>query len=155
MVVVVLVVATPEEWLFLGLQSVGFGPTRQNRLHDTNMERFLAHFGASPESLCAIFLDLQTTHIEAARIAKPSIAHFLMAMHWLKTYPSDAVIAGTFKVDEKTARTQVWKYILAIQALKEQKVIAITEHFCLLQTLLVLTLFAFHVPYLLYLFYYH
>jgi hypothetical protein len=45
-----------------------------------------------------------------------------MAMYWLKTYQSESVMAGTFKVDEKTVRTYVWKYVLAIQALKEQKV---------------------------------
>ena len=82
----------------------------------------MAHFGASPESHSAMFPDLQTTQIEAARIAKPYVLHFLMAMYWLKNYPSESVIAGTFKVDERTVRTQVWKYVLAIQALKEQKV---------------------------------
>ena len=108
---VVLLVVTPEEWLVIGLQSVGFDPIRQIRGHETNIERFLAHFGASPETLCAIFSDLQTTQIEAARIAKPSILHFLMTMYWLKTYSSETVMAATFKVDEKTARTQVWKYV--------------------------------------------
>ena len=91
-------------------------------IRPSNTERFLAHFGASPETLCAIFSDLQTTQIEAARIANPSILHFLMTMYWLKTISSEPVMAATFKVDEKTARTQVWKYVLVIQALKEQKV---------------------------------
>ena len=87
-----------------------------------NIERFLAHFGASPETHSAIFSDLQTTQIEAAQIAKPSILHFLMAVYWLKTYPSEPVMAGTFKGDEKTARrTQVWKYVLAIQALRDKR----------------------------------
>jgi hypothetical protein len=122
MTMAVLLAITPKEWLELGLQSVGFGPTRQNRLQETNIERFVSHFGASPESHSAIFADLQTTQIEAAWIVKPYILHFLMAMYWLKTYPSESVIAGTFKVDEKTVRTQVWTYVLAIQALKEQKV---------------------------------
>jgi hypothetical protein len=55
-------------------------------------------------------------------------------------------MAATFKVDEKTARTQVWKYVLVIQALKEQNVNA-TVLFRLLQTLL-LTLFASVVFYM-------
>ena len=143
---VVLLVVTPEEWLVIGLQSVGFDPIRQNRCHETNIERFLAHFGASPETLCAIFPDLQMTQIEAARIAKPSILHFLMTMYCLKTYSSEPMMAATFKVDEKTARTQVWKYVLVIQALKEQKVNA-TGLFRLLRTLR-LTLFAFLVLYI-------
>jgi hypothetical protein len=86
------------------------------------MERFIAHFGANPGTCRAVFSDLQTTQIKEAQAAKPSIVHFLMAMFWLKTYPSEPMTAGTFKVDEKTARTQVWRYILAIQGLKAQKV---------------------------------
>jgi len=74
----VILLVTAEEWLSLGLQSVGFGPIQQNRVDKTNLERFLAHFGASPETHSAIFSDLQTTQIEAARIAKPRISHFLI-----------------------------------------------------------------------------
>lgn len=118
----ILLNVTPKEWLGLGLESVGFGPfVYQDCLHAKNVERFVAHFGASPETHCAIFSDLQLTKIDAARITKPSIVHFLIAMFWLKTYSSEPVMAARFKVDEKTARTQVWKYILAIQGLKGQK----------------------------------
>ena len=52
----VILLVTAEEWLSLGLQSVGFGPIQQNRVDKTNLERFLAHFGASPEMHSAIFL---------------------------------------------------------------------------------------------------
>jgi hypothetical protein len=63
------------------LQSVGLDPIHQNSCcHETNVERFLAHFGASPEILCAIFSDQQMMQIEAARIAKLSILHFLLGM---------------------------------------------------------------------------
>jgi hypothetical protein len=40
---------TPEEWLVLGLQIVGFGPNRQNRCQETTLERFLAHFGSDEQ----------------------------------------------------------------------------------------------------------
>jgi hypothetical protein len=119
---IMLLAITPEEWLVLGLQTVGFDPIRQNGRHETNIERYVSHFGASPQSHSAIFSDLQTTQNKAAQITKPSVLPFLMAMYWLKTYQSESVMAGTFKVDEKTVRTYVWKYVLAIQALKEQKV---------------------------------
>lgn len=144
---VISLAVTPEEWLELGLQSVGFGPIRQNRLQETNVQRFVAHYGASPESHRAMFSDLQTTQIKTAHIAKPYILHFLMAMFWLKNYPTESVMAGTFKVDEKTIRTQVWKYVLAIQALKEQKVNAVGL-FRFLQTVILTTLFVFLVPHL-------
>jgi hypothetical protein len=119
---VTFLVGSPEEWLVLGLEAVGFGPSRQNCCDKTNMERFLAHFGASPKTCCAVFSDLQTTQVKAAMIAKPCIVYFLMTMFWLKMYPSESLTAGTFNVDEKTARTQVRKYVLAIQGLKAQKV---------------------------------
>jgi hypothetical protein len=120
---VTFLVGSPEEWLVLGLQTVGFGPSRQNCCDKTNMERFLAHFEASPKTCCAVFSNLQTTQVKAAMIAKPFIVYFLMTMFWLKTYPSESLTAGTFNVNENnTAWTQVWKYVLAIQGLKAQKV---------------------------------
>jgi hypothetical protein len=114
----------PADWLRLGLESVGFSSTRQKGHREMNVECFLAHFGASPETCSAIFVDLQTTHIATARIAKPDILYLLMAINWLKTYPTEAQMAGIFKVDEMTVRTHVWKYVRAIQALKGQKVSA-------------------------------
>jgi hypothetical protein len=53
-----------------------------------------------------------------------------MAMHWLKAYPVEALLASRFKTNEKTARNHVKKYVLAIQALKVIKVcvLAIFEH---------------------------
>jgi hypothetical protein len=36
----VILLVTAEEWLSLGLQSVGFGPIQQNRVHQMNLERF-------------------------------------------------------------------------------------------------------------------
>jgi hypothetical protein len=69
-----------------------------------------------------IFNDLQTTDIPEARNPNSDPLSLLIATHWLKTYPKEAQIAGTFKVDEKTARKYVWKYVQAIAALKGIKV---------------------------------
>lgn len=113
---------SPADWLHLGLDLVGFRSTRQVCRHEMNVERYMANFGASPETCSAIFLDLQTTHIPTARIDKPNVQYLLMAINWLKTYRTESQMAGTFKVDEKTVRNQVWKYVRAIQALKGQKV---------------------------------
>ena len=68
----VILLVTAEEWLSLGLQSVGFGPIQQNRVDKTNLEQFLAHFGASPETHSAIFSDLQTTR--SKQLGSPSQA---------------------------------------------------------------------------------
>jgi hypothetical protein len=123
----VVIVATPAEILQLGLQVVGISMVGR---HETNMERFMAHFGTSPESCSAIFVDLQTTQNATARIAKPDILYFFVALNWLKTYRTEAQTAGTFKLDEKTVRKYVWNYVWAIQALKDQKVRADIGLFC-------------------------
>ena len=111
----------PTDWCELGLQFVGFDKRRQ-KCHKTNLERFVSHFGASPEAHSLIFNDLQRTDIPEARTLKPDPLSLLIATHWLKTYPKEAQIAGTFKVDEKTARKRVWDYVQAIAALKGIKV---------------------------------
>jgi hypothetical protein len=109
-------------WIALGLETAGFPPHRQQVRDEQNLRRFMAHYGASPESHAAIFTDFQTTQVADAHIDTPSAYYFLMAMHWLQCYRTNEEIAGTFKVDEKTVRTHVWKYVHAIQALKAAKV---------------------------------
>ena len=116
-----IVTINPADWCELGLQLVGFDKSRQT-CYRTNLERFVTHFGASPETHSLIFNDLQTTDIPEARTPNPDPLSLLIATHWLKTYPKEALIAGTFKVDEKTARKYVWKYVQAIAALKGIKV---------------------------------
>jgi hypothetical protein len=109
------------DWLTLGLELVGFSKARQKD-HLANLRRFAAHFGACPETCSAIFVDLQTTQIAATCIAEPEVFYLVMTMYWLKVYSSEHQTAGTFEVDEKTVRNNIWKYIRAIQALKGMKV---------------------------------
>jgi hypothetical protein len=109
------------DWLTLGLELIGFSKARQKDLK-TNLRQFAAHFGACPETCSAIFVDLQMTQIAAGRIARPQVFYLLMALYWLKMYPTEHQTAATFEVDEKTVRNNVWKYVRAIQALKGMKV---------------------------------
>jgi hypothetical protein len=85
---VTFLVGSPKEWLVLGLEAVGFGPSRQNCCDKTNMERFLAHFGASPNLLCSFFSDLQTTQVEAAMIGSPSHALYISLKYRSRFYYS-------------------------------------------------------------------
>ena len=112
----------PAAWLELGLHFVGFNERRQKVCHKTNLERFVTHYGASPETHSAIFNDFQATVIPEAHMSKPDPLSLLMATYWLKTYPKEAQTAGIFKLDEKTVRKRVWKYVNAIAALKGLKV---------------------------------
>jgi hypothetical protein len=121
----VLILPSADEILQLGLETVGFSVQRQQRVrHVTNITRFRASFGPSPETCRDIFKDFQTTQIVEAHINKPNLIYYLMSMNWLKTYKTEAEFAGLFKVDEKTVRVWVWKYTHAIQALKATKVSA-------------------------------
>ena len=63
------------DFLELGLETVGFLAKRQgNNGPASNLRRFRSSYGAGPASYSAIFTDLQTTVITAARINKPSLA---------------------------------------------------------------------------------
>jgi hypothetical protein len=74
--------------LTLGLELVGFSRAGQND-HTANLRHFAAHFGACPEMCSAIFVDFQITQIATTSITKPQVFDLLMAMFWLKTYPTE------------------------------------------------------------------
>lgn len=110
-------------FLELGLETVGFNLVRQQKNgYACNLRRFRSSYGASPVVYSAIFTDLQTTEIAAARINKPKPQYFLMSMYWMFTYATEIQLAAKFFVNEKTAREHIWKYAKAVAALKAQKV---------------------------------
>jgi hypothetical protein len=119
-----------KDFLILGLDLTGFttagagAPAAEDGRPfcavSTSIRRFRAAFGASPESCCKIFADLQT--IEPATRMKHNAAYFLMTLQWLSTYMVEEILAGIYKLSEKTVRKWIWDYTKAIQALKEQKV---------------------------------
>jgi len=119
-----LIALTPSQLLRYGLETVGFDVARQRRTRAaTNIERFRAAYGVGPGACSAVYRDLQTTAIPAARIDKPNSFYFLVALNWLATYKKEAEMAGFFHCDDKTLRNHIKKYVDAIAALKEEKVI--------------------------------
>jgi hypothetical protein len=84
----------------------------------------LSHYGSLPVVYAQIWEDLQTTGIQEASIAghKTDSACFLLAIHFLKAYPTETEQAGVFRVCEKTARKWGWFFAGKIQALKGSKV---------------------------------
>lgn len=117
-----LLTLSPDQWLRIGLQLVGFDVDRRNVCRRTKMERFIAHFGARPETVNAMYVDMQTTNIPEAFVQKPNVCYFLMALNWLKSYSTETVMAGRFKKDEKTVRKYIWKYSRHVSALIDLKV---------------------------------
>ena len=115
-----------DQVLSIGLLCAGFDTGRQQRVERaTNVGRFMSHFGSSPLVCAMIWEDLVTardiwenqTHQQAA-----SFENFLMAMYFLKVYPTEEKLAGIWKTWEKSARKWVWLFVLKIKALKEKKV---------------------------------
>jgi hypothetical protein len=107
----------PAAFLQLGLGLVGFELQRQQQTREqTNLRRFRAHFGVSPEVCTIVFMDIHDS------IQKPTPNDFLMTLHWMTTYPKEEVLAGRFGSSEKTVRKWLWAYTNAFQALKEAKV---------------------------------
>jgi hypothetical protein len=69
---------THTDMFVLGQALVGFPLIRQSVTHETQMRRFMAHFGTCPVTCAAIFADLQTTPNATARLAKPNITYFFI-----------------------------------------------------------------------------
>jgi hypothetical protein len=115
---------TCAQVLQFGLDLVGFDEARQRRTRAaTNIERFRAAYGVGPGACSAVYHDLQTTSVSDARINRPSSFYFLVSLNWLSTYKKEAEMAGFFHSDDKTLRKHIKKYVNAIAALKEEKVV--------------------------------
>ena len=111
-----------QDMLTLGLNFVGFTPHRANKHSaNTNKNHFERAFGASTKACCALYHDLQVFDLGLAAIAKPKLTYFLLALHWLRRYPTEGANAGISGLDEDTVRKWVWIYCAAIQALKRYK----------------------------------
>ena len=109
--------------LTVGLNFAGFPPHRSANHNDaTKLSHFQGAFGADPMSCCKMFYDIQALDIGLATIQNPKLDHFFVALSFLKTYQTEAKSAGTTGLHEDTVRKWVWKYCIAIQALKQYKV---------------------------------
>lgn len=115
-------VVSADDFLLLGLHINGFRGS-DTACGATNIRRFRATFGATPESCSKIFADLQINVAPATiMIKKHNASYFLMTLQWLRNYMVEETLAGTYNVTEKTVRKWIWDYINAVQALKEKKV---------------------------------
>ena len=118
-------VVTPDEMLRRGQLAVGFAQDRiQKVARTTNLKRFRAHYGSNPIVYAYMWADLLNTTNPDARIDIDAVDldAFFMCLHFLKCYPSEALLAATFHMCEKSTRK--WRCFFAqkIQALKTDKV---------------------------------
>jgi hypothetical protein len=115
-----------DEMLRIGLDWAGFDVSRQSTVNlDTNVRRFQSNFGSSPLVCSALWKDLVTTDIPEARIhpkTSATLDKYLLALYFLKGYPTEEKLAAHSKMCEKVARKWAWLFACKIQALKTKKV---------------------------------
>lgn len=120
-----MLILTADDMLQKGLELGGFDRYRQKNVRRAqNLERFRALYGSNPVVYAEIFEDLQTTQIAEAWVDSDMLCvdSFLMALHFLKCYPTENQLSGLFQICEKSTRKWAWFYAKKIQALKTQKV---------------------------------
>ena len=91
---------------------------------ETQIERFVSHFGSTPAVIAALWQELRTSGIKKARIGDNiALQYLFMACYWLKSYDNWEVTASKFDVCDRTARDWTWWMIKKIAALKEAKIV--------------------------------
>lgn len=114
-----------QEMLFYGLAQAGIDRcSQQKQKHEENVKHFKALYGSEPRVYAALWEDLQTTLLEDAHIdpKKDTFDGFLIAIHFLKCYPTQYEQKTLFHYCIKTGAELCWKFCRKIQALKAEKV---------------------------------
>jgi hypothetical protein len=112
-----------DELISIGLSYGGFASWRNVVAKATIMNRFRAMYGCSPSAVSEIFRNIQAEEIDdEVRIKNPQLTKLLLTLRFLKTYDTEVILSGTFKMHHQTVRKWIWLYIAAISALKSLKV---------------------------------
>jgi hypothetical protein len=103
-----------------GLERAGHPWTKDSldKATKRDIDRFKAAYGIGPNACKNVFEDIRSYGL----VKNPMLEHFLMAVSWLKQYPSESNLAGRWQTSEKTASHHCWMYVRAFQKLKEHKI---------------------------------
>ena len=116
---------TEDEVLRIGLLFAGFNAHRQQRVERATCEgRFKSQYSSSPLVCAKVWEDLVTSPDIWENQTYPNAASFekfLMALYFLKSYPTEERLAAMWKTCEKPARKWAWFFVEMIQALKKKK----------------------------------
>ena len=120
-------IVTGDQIFEKGLRLCGFTSRQfEKSSREASLQRFRHLYGSNPIVYAQIWEDLQNTGIPVARINNVTaidLVYFFMALHFLKCYITEAHLAATFQLCERTAaRKWCWAYAVKIQALKHEKV---------------------------------
>jgi hypothetical protein len=114
-----------DEVLYFGLMFAGFDEKRQRRASAvTNQERFKTFYGSNSLQVQLLWLDLLTTDISEAKTvgSEMNFLGFLIAQFFLRRYQPEPIMAGIFKLNEKSVRRLQWEFAKKIGALKKEKI---------------------------------
>lgn len=113
-----------EQFETLGLHLAGYSnETIERTNNETNTNRLKDFCYAGKKTLAKLYRDVQHADLGEHQILNPSPVDLIFALYFLKKYPTAHEFAGRWGVGtEKTVLRKAWRYIHAIQALKEKKI---------------------------------
>ena len=116
-------IRTPIDILTSGLQLVGYSIKQQLRVkRQTNERRFKAHFGSCPLMCAVVWKDLQTCEKPLPSVSNKDFNLFLMTLFFLKSYPTEEIMASRFHLHEQTVRKWLSFYVERLAALRKYKI---------------------------------
>jgi len=116
----------PDEFLELGLEMLGYDRSRRSKSSKKrNVDRFTSQYGSAHVVVAKLWQDLLTTDDQNARVDpnKADACNFLVALYFLRKYPTEDDLEATFQMCVKTARKWCWYYAEKIQALKATTIV--------------------------------
>ena len=111
-------IVTPNSMLKKGLEVVRYNAKILRRCRDkTNLRRFKSSFGVSPETMCRIYEDIQSTDLIDTSKTPPepmylkgketNLKWLLRAFHYLKKYPTGDDVERELAINKKWGRTKI------------------------------------------------
>ena len=110
-----------DQLLQLGLVLKGYTRKQRNRKYTQLLTWFKACYGEHPLVYVVLWHELK--EVDGERKLNP----YMMTLHWLKCYPTEAELAGDFNLDEKTIRLWTSHYSECIQLLKPAFIVFPTD----------------------------
>lgn len=108
-----------DQFYALGLRLAHFEPNLKLK---ESPNRFKNKYYACPETIAGIFEAIQDETLGKKYIPRPEPADLLLGMFFLKKYGNKYDLAEFSGYTEKVAAQKAWRYVEAIQALKDRKV---------------------------------
>ena len=122
-----MILLTSDEVLERGLVLLGWEEERLNKRKrkETNIDQYVGIYGVHPAVTAQLLEDLQTTKVDAARIApnQMNVHKLHWALHFLYRYPTETERESTWKKCANTIREATWFYVDKIRELKAEKIV--------------------------------